>query len=424
MKTSLLSVLIALMSVGLATASDDWTGLWRVSRFYQGKLDGVYHFRISDQPGDRVTVFTDDFRPMINQSVTFDGDVLEIQVANSAIQPLPLLFKLRRKMANLAGNWVFSQFQFDQPLEGKAVGFLVLPQGEWDPWRLVKEHRGDRTLDLLGLLREKAPLRTFGRFQSFWTEQVEPDFYVLIHHWLYGDGKNPEDTKRESLRKLHTFLAGSNPSLRLAEKFPQLAQKALDTAQERFEEPSPIFFVSSFGQAISESLQWTRVPTPEEEETCACKLDLRERFVLFNPAEFPASETGAALLLKEMLRKALWTNPPPALAVEAFRQGLAFQLAWAKTGHEAPLLGGALVDLMREQFADEILSQPSGQFPQSPRELALSVSLGLVLGQDLVNSLLAKKPLTEVLQLSDPDVMLAWRDYLGYDKRKVQTAGR
>ncbi len=48
-------------------AEDFWTGLWRVNRFYEGKLDGTYHFFVTRSAAGEytVTAYTDDARPMI-----------------------------------------------------------------------------------------------------------------------------------------------------------------------------------------------------------------------------------------------------------------------------------------------------------------------------------------------------------------------
>lgn len=399
--------------------------MWRVGRFFEGTLDGLYHVMIADKSADRVTVYDAHGRPLIIQSVSVGTETLEVQVSYSVIQPLPVAFKLTRTEERLSGEWVFSQFQLSESLQGAAIGFHVFSDSDWEPWAAVEQHRSEGVIDLLGMALKNAPFRNFRAFETFWKQEVEIPYYFVVESWLYGDGKEWEKKHHEILNGIFQVLRRPGPARDMLENFPELARRAVMVAREGLDEPGDKFLVSFAGaDRQAASLLWTRVPTEEEEASCACKLDLRESFLFFNPVAFSQGKKGGTLLLKEMLRDLVWGRFAPGLAVEVFRQAWAVEEAMKASGPiaEPDLEMAALVG---EAFGPELLSGEMtvpGLGLNDERRGAESLSY--VIGRAFLQWLRINRSGANPLKLDERAVMEGWREYLSGLQGESMTGGR
>lgn len=414
--------MVVCLFVGVA-AADGWTGLWRVQRSFQGKTEGTYHIQISDAEADRVTVYDHEARPMFLQTVVFDGDQLELGVANSAIQPLPLLFKLNRIGERVTGEWLFAQFQLADPLQGGAAGFRVFADAQWDPWAGVEKHRGDRVIDLLGLLRKEAPLNQLGKFQAYWAENIEKPYYFLIESWFYGAATGPEPVRRDKLRALFLLLSKPSPERDLVDQFPKWAGQAVGWATDARAIGFQGFLVSFPGPEIrAQARLWTRTPTAEEEASCACKIDLREEFLLFNPAGFATQEEGSLRLVKSLARETAWPGFSPSVAIEVYRQTLALEKALEILGRPLPVADPAMAGVLRGMFRDRLLT--GEPVSSSPEEILLAESLSVVLGFDFIGWMRARHAEKPLPSLDNRDVMEGWFEYLSGTQGRIQRERR
>ncbi len=409
MRKTLIFGLIAGVAMSFSFGAESWTGMWRIHRYFEGKIDSTYHVFIT--PAGEVTGYTDDARPLIIQAVTLDEDQLSLQVANSAKQPLPVAFNLTRIQQRASGDWTFAQMQ-QEPLKGVAVGFRVFSQPKWSPWDQVEKARGDRLINLLEILRAEAPRNTFAKFLEYFRLQIEPNYYFLVQSWLYGDN-DPERGRRKALAPLFEKLVQGGDKWSAPSRFSALAAKTLEAVHLMHGEDVPIYLVSYPGpEAVSTSLLWTRVPTEEDEQTCACKLDLRERFVLVNPTLFDDSRQGDAQMAMHLSYPALWGLPPPNLAVEVFRRSLTVDLALEATGNTVTPLDAGLIDIMKDTFRPVLLSRAVPGFPRSQAEQSLAESLGFTLGGDFLAWFKKRNPDLVPVKTDEIKVMNNWIEYL------------
>jgi hypothetical protein len=387
-------------------------------------VEGVYHILIVDSSADGVTVYDHQGRPLIVQSISLDSEALDLQVAYSVIQPLPVAFRLTRNQERLSGEWLFSQFQLSQPVQGAATGFRAFSDSQWEPWAAVEKHRREGVIDLLGLALENAPFKNFRAFETFWKRDIEIPLYFVVEPWLYGDGRQWEKQRREVLNGIFEVLRKPGLARDMLVKFPELARRAVVTARGGAEEQADRFLVSFAGSDRQASSRlWTRVPTAEEEADCACKLDLRESFLFFNPVAFSKGRKGATLLLKEMLRDSVWGRFAPGLAVEIFRQAWAVEEAMKASGTIEPP-DQEMAALIGEAFAEDLLA---GEATVPGRDLnderRVAESLSFVLGRGFLQWLRVNRSESEILKLDGRALMEGWREYLSGMPGKASERG-
>ncbi len=412
-------LLLWVVTSGLALGGDDWTGLWRVSRFYEGKLDGTYHlfFTGGGEAGWTVTAYTDDARPMILQEQKFSGSSLELRVANSVKQPLPLLFNLTREGDRLSGEWVFSQMQLMTPVTGEAVGFRVTASTQWTPWPFLPDlqKQGQTFIDLAGYLMEKAPRKKFEKFLDFWEREIELPYYFVVQSALYGAARS-RDERQRVLEPFFETLQGDSASLDRLKEFPAMADRIQQAAQIQAGEATKTYLVNwpflPDAETSRELPLWTRTPTPEEEAACACVLDLRERFFLADGLAFSnRGEAGGQWWEESLLREILWPRPAASIGVEVYRQGLVRLLALQGRGEAIP----QLEDVRRAEMESEAARQLLAPLPDSPEQVEETtqglVELGSLLAQHLIDQL----SLEEALRRQDRDLVEDWQKFL---KRK------
>ncbi len=395
-------------------AEDFWTGLWRVNRFYEGKLDGTYHFFVTRSAAGEytVTAYTDDARPMIQQSLQVTDTKLELKVAHSVKQPLPLLFELSREGDQTSGKWTFAQMQLLQPVTGEAAGFRVTNSPDWQPWPFLSElvDKEQDWLDLAGLLLEKAPRGDFESFLSFW-DQLEPRYYFLIQSSLYGDSRKRE-RREEVLRAMFEGLASSKERRKLLKQFPAIAGRVSRLAQTQGSAAKSYLVnwpLPPHSTALHPLALWTRIPTPEEEAACACVLDLRERFLLTDGWSFgEGAEEAAARWEERLLREVLWPHEAPSIAVEVFRQGLVHFLTQQAHGQEAAPVEADQQPALAARVRESLLTP----LPASAEVQQQQVEPLIGLASGFARYLIAKHTLPVVLRRIDRDIIQDWQEYL------------
>lgn len=417
--------ILGLIFLGLLPAlqaQSDWVGLWRISRIYNGKTEGVYHLFVQLEEGElHPTIYLETARPMTLHQVAFHGDenVLEVEASNSERQPLPMRFKFALKENQISGEWTFAHMQLTAPVTGNLTGFRVLSDPKWDPWGKVEDSRGQRFLDLTELL-SKAPLEQFGPFQRFWNREIESKYYFLLTRWVYGEDKAGLPHKRKVLRELFNQLQNEEFRKKALDLEP-IAERVIRTTKLVRETDDIGLFLISFPAAPRgfEEFVWSRVPTAQEEAQCACKLDLRERFIFLDPTRFSETSNNPILMEKEALARSLWPNRLPALPIQVFRQALALAFAVEVNGGEwsVPLES---VEAAKIEFAP-LLLEPE---PMMKRELEpdLAISLSYNLGLAFVQRLRGQHSLTELLSMGEPEIMKGWHSFLGASSSKQQVS--
>ncbi|MFQ5739940.1 MAG: hypothetical protein ACE5JX_13100 [Acidobacteriota bacterium] len=419
MKQLYLAMLVFYANVVVCSAASDWTGLWRLTRFHQGRVDGTYHLFISDEVKNRITVYPDNARPMVLQRSRIGDKTLEFQVGSSNIRTIPLLFKVTRQGDRLWGEWVFAHFQYQ--LSGSVTGFRVMALSRWNPWEHLDRWRGQPLIDIGGFLLENAPLDDFAKFDAFCLREVEPVYYFLVQKWLYGDGTDPLTTRKQQLRRLFDLLKRPEEGRQLIRRFPDQAAKALLKMRElRLGRAIGPFLVSSFGQGLSTTaLFWTRPATPQDEAECECKMDLSETFVSFNAAAFMVySNLAPVFMQKEVLRAALWSEGRVAPAVEAFRQGLALSIALEGEAVTLPPVETEILEKHRAGLREKLLLRPAERSERFRSSKGPDQMLDSVVELDFVRALLERRPVHELWRLKEKEVMEQWRKYLDQDARK------
>ena len=282
-------VLLALIFFTLSgslNANSEWSGVWRILRVSDGKVESINQLFIRFEGEEiQLEIYQDEARPITLQGVKFrlDDNYLEVQGAASEKQPLPMLYKFSRSGENITGTWTFTHMQMAMSQTGELQGSRIFSDANWGPWLDVELHRDSRFIDLGTTLARQAPLDDFPKFVEFWTSEVERNFYFPLQLWTYGKGLDPAEHKQRALRGLFDRLQ----SEKLREHLPrqaEMASRVLRVARFFLGEENLTFFLISLPGASEEfdDSLWSRVPTPEEEGNCACKLDLRERFIFFD----------------------------------------------------------------------------------------------------------------------------------------------
>ncbi len=398
-----------------ALAGDGWTGLWRVNRYYDGKLDGSYHIFLESSTASQlqVTAYTNDARPMIEQRFEFSGDELTLQVANSVKQPLPLLFELTRDGDRVSGKWTFSQMQLMAPLEGEAVGFRITGSSEWEPWPFLPElqESGRTWVDLAGEVLDNAPWDGFEAFLAFWDRQVGPRYYFLLQDALYGDARQREE-RLKLLRPVFEQLRESGPEREIVEEFPAIAARVKEAVDTRDNSATTAFLVNwpflPASEAHRESMLWTRIPTPAEEASCACQLDLRERFLVTDGLAFTGGEHPGQAWEEALLREVLWTRPAPSVGIEVFRRGVARLLALEGRGQALPEPESGERESLQQQVRSVLLEPLAA----APEEVARQTAPLVDFGARLAHYVKEELSLQELLRRGDREVLRDWREFL------------
>ena len=395
------------------SAQHEWSGLWRISRYFEDNVEGVINLFIQPQgEGVEVTFYPEQARPMTIQRVEFraQDNYLEVRASNDEKRPLPMLFKLSTEGDRITGNWVFSHMQFGSTLEGRLEGFRVFSEPYWEPWLDVEVRRPEGYLDLAAMLVEQGSRDDFDEFQVFWDELIERNYYFLLQNWIYGNDGDPLTRKRKLLEgifnqlkdesSLQQLRAGATIAKRVIEKLKLIVG---DSDLERF------LIILPGVPADHEEFLWSRVPTREEEISCKCSIDLRERFIFLDPLQYSATGVGPVLSEKDTLVRALWSNPALGLPVRVFREALALELAVEGQGSEwnisTPNLAAARID-----FGPLLIDQKSAVDPRTEDDLAASLAHSL--GLSFIRDLRQEHTLLELTRLSTPQILSAWKSFL------------
>jgi len=406
-------LLILSASFTSLSAQHDWSGLWRISRYFEDQVEEVVNLFIQPRgDGVEVTVYPDQARPMAIQSMEFraQDNFLEVRAANDEKRPLPMLFKFSKEGDRISGNWVFSHMQFGSTIEGRLEGFRVFPEPYWEPWLDVEVRRPERLLDLAALLVEQGLGDDFDEFQALWDELIERNYYFPLQNWIYGRGGDPIARKRKLLEGIFQQLkdesalgrlrAGAESAKRVIERL-KLSSGSAD--------PERFLIILPGVPADFEELLWSRIPTREEEVSCRCSLDLRERFIFFDPLQYSETGVGPVLSMKDTLRRALWTNPAQRLPIRVFREALALGVAIEDQGAEWNISTPNL-EAARIEFGPLLSEQKSFVDPKTEDDLA--ASLVHTLGLSFIRDLRQERTLQELIRLSVPQILSEWKSFL------------
>lgn len=185
-----------------AAKPSEWAGLWRLEQRAEGGAQ-VYHLLVSsDAETPKFEVYSPDWLSFQVIDTSHQGTRVRLGMD---IGGKPFSFDMQLEGESSKGNWSLLHPQY--PLRGNLVGRRMLSAGNWRPFEGVNRlQTGQGLIDVSGYLLENAPLGNLDRFTAFWSTQVEPLVYPLIHQSLYGKGFLEEELKAEQLKFVYKAL--------------------------------------------------------------------------------------------------------------------------------------------------------------------------------------------------------------------------
>ena len=209
-------------------APSGWEGLWRFEQ--RSTLSGtiILHLFVPDGAKESEPVlYRDGWKMQSTKKLEIRGQQLKIQLDLSG---KPIKFDVKRNGNQLTGAWMLFHPQY--PSDGDLKGFRVHGSGDWELFTGLKRLRTDDGLiDFAGFLAREAPTGEEA-FLKFWEETVMPEFYTIIHDFLYGETILETRLPRESIGSIQRDV--QRPEFRAAAaNFAEVYTKVRrDLAQE------------------------------------------------------------------------------------------------------------------------------------------------------------------------------------------------
>jgi len=212
-------------------APSGWEGLWRFEQ--RSTLTGaiVFHLFVPDAAKySEPVLYRDGWQTQSTVKLEIRGQELKIQLDLSG---KPIKFDVKRNENQLTGEWLLFHPQY--PHDGDLKGFRVHRSGDWELFTGLKRLRTDDGLiDFAGFLVREAPTGEEA-FVKFWEETVVPEFYTIIHDFLYVGKTLETRLPREHLGSILRVVQG--PEFRAAaSNFAEVYAKVRSDLAKEYDE--------------------------------------------------------------------------------------------------------------------------------------------------------------------------------------------
>ncbi|HSR68950.1 MAG TPA: hypothetical protein VLU25_13515 [Acidobacteriota bacterium] len=146
----------------------------------------------------------------------------------------PQKVEARFEEGKLKGVLEMRHVQFTARYEFQAIH--VSDDPDWEPWAFLKEAEASVIVSWMKTL-EKAPLDDFSSFQAYWREEVEPRYYSLLTHALYGSETGIFFThlRQEAIKTVFADLKERGEQIKqLADTFKELVKQSADDLRQLY----------------------------------------------------------------------------------------------------------------------------------------------------------------------------------------------
>ncbi len=179
-----------------------WEGLWRFEQ--RSTLTGpiVFHLFVPDGARDgEMILYRGGWKTQAMLRIEVSEKQLKIGLDLSG---KPLKFDADRNGNQLTGRWLLFHPQY--PQDGDLKGFRIHGSGDWELFSGLKKLRTDQGLiDFAGFLAREAPAGEEA-FLKFWEETVVPEFYTIIHDFLFGDKALDRELPKEQVTSIQRVV--------------------------------------------------------------------------------------------------------------------------------------------------------------------------------------------------------------------------
>ena len=191
----------------------------------------VFHLFVPDAAKySEPVLYRDGWQTQSTVKLEIRGQELKIQLDLSG---KPIKFDVKRNENQLTGEWLLFHPQY--PHDGDLKGFRVHGSGDWELFTGLKRLRTDDGLiDFAGFLVREAPTGEEA-FVKFWEETVVPEFYTIIHDFLYVGKTLETRLPREHLGSILRVVQG--PEFRAAaSNFAEVYAKVRSDLAKEYDE--------------------------------------------------------------------------------------------------------------------------------------------------------------------------------------------
>ncbi|MGH9341411.1 MAG: hypothetical protein ACRD1R_17950 [Acidobacteriota bacterium] len=208
----------------------NWLGLWRIEQQSDAQNAVVYHLQIS---GDASAL----------KLKLFSSEWLEVKVRSISKEPgqvtfywevggKPFSMTLHPAQTGATGEWMLSHPQF--PMKGAALARKVFSQANREPFEGTRRlQTAEGLVDLTGRLLKEAPLDSLEAFTAYWNKSFEPEYYPLVHDYLYGRQVLRKGLKGSQLKTVYEQLARASFKTHASE-FSSLYTKVRRDLSQKF----------------------------------------------------------------------------------------------------------------------------------------------------------------------------------------------
>ncbi len=183
-------------------ATSGWEGLWRLEQ--RSTLTGsiVSHLFVPDADKKAKTIlYRFGWQEQPTEKLEISGNQLKIRLDLSG---KPVKLDAERNGNQLTGEWLLFHPQY--PHDGALKGFRVHGAGDWELFGGLKKLRTEQGfIDFAGFLARESPPGEQA-FVKFWEETVVPEFYTVIHDFVYGEKIFDRELPKDQVRSIQRIV--------------------------------------------------------------------------------------------------------------------------------------------------------------------------------------------------------------------------
>jgi hypothetical protein len=188
------------LAIFLTAVVNPWIGVWKLTFEDDSKPPQYLVVRTLEQ----IEFYGIEWYPYQINIAELPGDAVKLQGVLDEGRPQPFTLTGSQTDGVFTGSL---QFQFPQGmLDYEVSGMRELEIPCPSPVDLVRDMRSENTIDIVEYVLKRAPRDDFDRFQSFWSKDIEPRFYVFLERLFQGqDSKEKQDGLRTLFNSLEAF---------------------------------------------------------------------------------------------------------------------------------------------------------------------------------------------------------------------------
>ena len=321
----------------------------------------------------------------------------------------PVKLDAERNGNQLTGDWLLFHPQY--PQDGDLKGFRIHGSGDWELFKGLKKLRTEQGLiDFAGFLARESPPGEEA-FVQFWEETVVPEFYTVIHDFLYGEKVFNRELPKDQLGRIQRIV--QRPEFKAAAaNFAEVYEKVRKDLTKEYKE------VGLLNSLITmPPIKGFKSQTREIAGGLITLVNVQEEAKRWSSEQLPY------FIAQQVFMTPILLNYPNmgAVSLELYKDGirsyLAGRLKYSSDPSSRLLLSeGAIekVEKERSKYSREIQENlmkaapafMAGLFDKAPHP-------GRVLGHSFAESLAQKLSPKELLEMQVSDVYREAADYFG-----------